>query len=95
MSIMAAIDTTHPNGAINESQVDVLIIGAGPAGLMAANWLAKYSAQYGITTRIIDKRKEAIDNGQADGLNSRSLEIFESLGFYDKIEKEGSRMVRW
>lgn len=30
--------------------------------------------------------------GQADGLNSRSLEIFESLGFVDSINKEGSRM---
>lgn len=32
--------------------------------------------------------------GQADGLNSRTLEIFENLGFIESIEKEGSRMVR-
>lgn len=31
--------------------------------------------------------------GQADGLNCRTLEIFESLGFVESIEKEGSRMV--
>lgn len=35
----------------------------------------------------------ALCEGQADGLNSRSLEIFESLGFYEGIDKEGSRMV--
>lgn len=34
------------------SQVDVLIVGAGPAGLMAANWLSRLN----VKTRIIDKR---------------------------------------
>lgn len=38
--------------AIKESEVDVLIIGAGPAGLMAANALARN----GIKVRIIDQR---------------------------------------
>ena len=32
--------------------VDVLIIGAGPAGLMMANWMSRC----GIKTRIVDKR---------------------------------------
>ena len=35
-----------------ESYVDVLIVGAGPAGLMAANALARA----GINVRIIEKR---------------------------------------
>ena len=37
---------------IKESDVDVLIIGAGPAGLMAANALAKS----GVNVRIVDQR---------------------------------------
>lgn len=40
------------NGHKAESHVDVLIIGAGPAGLMMAEWMAKC----GINTRIVDKR---------------------------------------
>ena len=32
--------------------VDVLIIGAGPAGLMMANWMSRW----GVKTRIVDKR---------------------------------------
>ncbi|KAI5479586.1 phenol 2-monooxygenase [Pseudohyphozyma bogoriensis] len=58
---------------------------------MAADMLARFTAR-GLTVRIIDKRSGKLDNGQADGLNSRSLEIFESLGFIESIEKEGSRM---
>ncbi|GAA5929705.1 uncharacterized protein JCM15063_004228 [Sporobolomyces koalae] len=74
-----------------ESKVDVLIIGAGPAGCMALDVLSRYASR-GLTCRIIDKRSAQLDNGQADGLNSRTLEIFESLGFVESIEKEGSRM---
>ena len=42
---MAVVDT-------QPDHVDVLIVGAGPAGLMMATWMAKY----GIKTRIVDKR---------------------------------------
>ena len=61
--------------AIKESQTDVLIIGAGPSGLMCATWLARC----GIPFRIIDKRSNEVFAGQADGLQSRSLEIFKSF----------------
>ena len=48
---------------VAESHTDVLIVGAGPAGLMMATWLAKC----GVKTRIVDKRGTKIFNGQADG----------------------------
>ncbi|GAA6017808.1 hypothetical protein JCM11491_004628 [Sporobolomyces phaffii] len=80
-----------PHPPTIESNVDVLIIGAGPAGCMALDVLSRY-AERGLTCRILDKRSAALDNGQADGLNCRTLEVFESLGFVESIEKEGSRM---
>lgn len=43
----------------NHSEVDVLIVGAGPAGLMAATWMARC----GIKTRIVDKRGTKIYSG--------------------------------
>ncbi|EYB25594.1 hypothetical protein SNK05_005848 [Fusarium graminearum] len=73
----------------NDSKVDVLIVGAGPAGLMAAAWMA----HCGVNARIIDKRNTKIFCGQADGLQCRSLEIFDSLGFADRVWKEANHMI--
>ena len=42
---------------------DVLIVGAGPAGLMAATTLARY----GVSFRIIDKRPQRVLLGHASG----------------------------
>ena len=77
---------------VEGSKCDLLIIGAGPAGLMAATW----AARCGIHARIIDKRGTKIFNGQADGqadgLQCRSLEIFDSFGFADRVWKESNHL---
>ncbi|KEZ41684.1 hypothetical protein SAPIO_CDS6851 [Scedosporium apiospermum] len=71
------------------SNVDVLIIGAGPSGLMLSTWMARL----GIKTRIIDKRFSALNSGQADGLQSRTFEIFDSLGIGQDIWREATHML--
>jgi 2-polyprenyl-6-methoxyphenol hydroxylase-like FAD-dependent oxidoreductase len=73
----------------SESKCDVLIVGAGPAGLMMATWMARC----GINARVVDKRGTKIYAGQADGLQIRSLEIFDSFGFADRAMKEANHMV--
>ncbi|KAH7159553.1 FAD binding domain-containing protein [Dactylonectria estremocensis] len=69
--------------------VDVLVVGAGPAGLMMATWLAKC----GIKTRVVDKRGTKVFNGQADGLQCRTLEIFDSFGFGHRAWIESNHML--
>jgi phenol 2-monooxygenase len=46
-----------------QGQTDVLIVGAGPAGCMAASTLARY----GIDFRLIDKRAARTQAGHASG----------------------------
>lgn len=75
--------------APKQSKVDVVIVGAGPAGLMMATWLAKC----GVHARIVDKRGTKIFNGQADGLQCRTLEIFDSLGFGHRAWLESNHML--
>lgn len=70
---------------IRESYTDLLIIGAGPAGLITAAW----ASQYDISARIIDKKASRVLNGHADGVQARTLEIFDSFGFIDRPLKEG------
>lgn len=56
---------------------------------MAATWFARC----GIKARIVDKRGTKIFNGQADGLQCRTLEIFDSFGFADRAWKEANHML--
>ncbi|KAI0311141.1 FAD binding domain-containing protein [Amylostereum chailletii] len=83
------IDT---QGVSKTSEVDVLIIGAGPAGLMCAATLARYSKGE-FTVRIVDKRSTKIFTGQADGLTPRSLEILQSLDIAPQLLREVNEMV--
>ncbi|SPO30930.1 probable phenol 2-monooxygenase [Ustilago trichophora] len=87
----AATSSNSNNAQIKESHCDVLIIGAGPAGLMAANWLAVQGL--GPSVRIIDKRNDKIFNGQADGLQCRTLEILHSFGLGEDIWRQSNRMI--
>lgn len=66
-------------------EVDVLIIGAGPAGQLLGAQLAQFS---GITTRIVESKPGRLEHGQADGLQCRTLEIFEAFGFSERVLKE-------
>ncbi|KAJ5766030.1 uncharacterized protein N7511_003646 [Penicillium nucicola] len=69
--------------------VDVLIVGAGPSGLMAGTWMAKA----GIKAVIIDKSPCQTQRGHADGIESRTFEILDSFGLGDRIWRSANRTV--
>ena len=70
-------------------EVDVLIVGCGPAGLTLA---AQLSAFPDITTRITERKSGPLLVGQADGIACRSVEMFAAFGFAEKVMKEGYRV---
>jgi phenol 2-monooxygenase len=69
--------------------VDVLIVGSGPAGVIAAAQLAKFPD---ITTRIVERRPGRLEIGQADGIQARSVETFQAFGFAERITAEAYRI---
>ena len=70
---------------VPDTNVDLLIIGAGPAGLMAA----LCAASYGIKARIIDKRVKKLEVGFGDGFMIRTMEILDTFGLAGKVSEEG------
>lgn len=76
------------NRGINEplpEKVDVLIAGTGPAGLCLAAQLSQFPE---IETMIVERMPNNIIKGKADGINTRSMEMFQAFGFADKIKRE-------
>jgi len=66
-------------------EVDVLIVGCGPAGLTLATQLAAFPD---INTRIVDQKSGPLLIGQADGIACRTVEMFEAFGFCERVLKE-------
>ncbi len=67
-------------------ELDVLIVGSGPAGLTLGAQLSQYPQ---IKTRVIELKAEPMTLGQADGISCRSMEMFEAFGFCEQVLKEG------
>lgn len=70
-------------------QVDVLICGSGSAGLCAATWLSRY----GIRAKVLEQRSGPMKNGQADGVQCRTVEVFESFGLSEDMLREAYHVL--
>ncbi|KAF3807886.1 FAD-dependent monooxygenase terD [Colletotrichum gloeosporioides] len=72
-----------------DEEVDVLICGSGSAGLCAAVWLARC----GVKFKILERREGPLQQGQADGVQCRTVEIMESLGLSEDLLKEAYHVL--
>lgn len=72
---------------INHQHTSVLIVGAGPSGLMMAAQLLRY----GIPPIIIDSRQGPTNHSKALAVQARSLEIYRQMGVVDKVLAEGKQ----
>jgi phenol 2-monooxygenase len=66
-------------------EVDVLIVGCGPAGLVLAAQLAEFPA---IATRIVERKPGPLELGQADGVACRTVEMLEAFGLAEQVVAE-------
>ena len=71
-------------------EVDVLIVGSGPAGMLLAAQLAQFP---NVTTRLVERRPGRLEIGQADGIQARSVETFQAFGFAEAITAEAYRIT--
>src|SRR5437867_3922388 len=69
--------------------IDVLIVGAGPTGLVLACWLARL----GVRVRIVDKTSEPGTTSRAIAVQARTLELYRQLGLADAVVEGGRKMV--
>src|SRR3546814_11562104 len=66
-------------------EIDVLIVGSGPAGMLLAAQMSMFPS---ITTRLVEQRPGRLEIGQADGIQARSVETFQAFGFAERIVAE-------
>ncbi|KAK8009223.1 hypothetical protein PG991_011774 [Apiospora marii] len=72
---------TQPAKRPSPPNYDIVIVGAGPVGLMLSTCLARW----GYTIKHIDNRAEPTPTGRADGIQPRSLELLRNMGLKSAI----------
>ena len=80
----AAADHRQPGDDLPE-QVDVLVVGTGPAGAVLTAQLAEFPE---VSVCTIDRRTEPLARGHADGVACRTVEMFEAFGLADTLVRE-------
>lgn len=65
------------------SNPDVLIVGAGPTGLVIANELLRRN----VSVRIVDKRESPAGTTRAFTVHARTFEMLEHMGLADRVRK--------
>ena len=70
--------------------VDVLVVGAGPTGLMLASSLQSF----GVRTRLVDRLIDRAHESRALVVHARSLEILQDLGVGETLRRRGNTAAR-
>src|SRR5580700_4808951 len=70
------------------AQTEVLIVGAGPTGLVLALWLTKM----GVKVRIIDRTVEPGTTSRALAVQARTLELYRQLDLADTVVVRGHKV---
>jgi 2-polyprenyl-6-methoxyphenol hydroxylase-like FAD-dependent oxidoreductase len=74
--------------SINQNP-DVIVVGAGPVGLVAGCELARH----GVRVRVIDKLAQPTDQSRAIAVHARSLDMFDRMGIVDEMLGTGIKAI--
>lgn len=86
--ILPRVESIHTGNALPD-RLDVLVVGAGPAGMLAAAQLSMFPD---LSCTLVERREGRLPVGQADGIQRRAVEMFEAFGFADEIMAEAFRI---
>ncbi|KJY38253.1 hypothetical protein VR46_29640, partial [Streptomyces sp. NRRL S-444] len=73
--------------ALADRRSDVLIVGAGPTGLVLACDLARR----GVRALVVERSPELFPGSRGKGIQPRTLEVFHDLGVLEEIMRWGGR----
>src|SRR5688572_12095708 len=85
MTAGANVTTLVPRSAAMD--IDVLVVGAGPTGLMLANQLARY----GVRMMIVDRHSGPAQQSRAMSVQARTPEIYAKMGIIDQALALGEK----
>jgi 2-polyprenyl-6-methoxyphenol hydroxylase-like FAD-dependent oxidoreductase len=72
---------------MNTEVADVVVVGAGPVGLMCAH----LGRMCGMKVVILDQADGPTEVGRADAMNARTLQLLELAGLFDELYPLGNR----
>src|SRR5919204_1406648 len=78
-----------PRKPMTASELDVLVVGAGPTGLTLAGQLLAM----GSTIRIVDRQADRVHESRALAVQPRTLEVLQGLGVTSDLLSAGNRAV--
>jgi 2-polyprenyl-6-methoxyphenol hydroxylase-like FAD-dependent oxidoreductase len=74
----------------SNSELDALIVGAGPTGLVLATQLQSFGTRF----RIIDRLRDRTRESRALAVQARTLELLQMLGLGERLVARGNRSTR-
>jgi 2-polyprenyl-6-methoxyphenol hydroxylase-like FAD-dependent oxidoreductase len=74
--------------ASSTPDTEVLIVGAGPTGLVLALWLTRL----GVRVKVTDKTAEPGTTSRAVAVQARTLEFYGQIGLADEVVERGRRV---